>query len=488
LDNKIYELSPQELARLEHSKFYNPDIAPTTKDTRKWKTFDIAALWIGMSVCIPTYMLASSLICGGMNWWQAILTIFLGNAIVLIPMVLNAHAGTKYGIPFPVFARAAFGTVGSNIPAILRAIVACGWFGIQTWIGGWAIYKLLTVYFKSWEVLPPVTSWLGINLAQLLCFLFFWFINMYIIWRGMESIRWVEDYSAPLLLGVGVALLVWAYLRIGSFGPMFSQPSQFSAGGPKSGQFWLFFFPALTAMVSYWSTLSLNIPDFTRFARSQKAQILGQAIGLNTTMPLYAFIGVAVTSATIVIFGEAIWDPVTLLSKFENPLVNIIAQISLLLATLTTNLAANVVGPANSFSNIAPKKISFRTGGLITGIIGIIMMPWKLVADPQGYIFTWLVGYSALLGPIAGILITDYFIVRKTRLSLADLYQENGQYSYWRGLNWRAIIALAVGILINLPGFLGTVGILPVANFWLNLYHYAWFAGLIVSSLIYLIW
>ncbi|MDO8734208.1 MAG: NCS1 family nucleobase:cation symporter-1 [Elusimicrobiota bacterium] len=478
----IHELT----ADLSESKFWNKDISPIKISDRKWKTWDITALWIGMSVCIPTYMLASSLIAGGMNWWQAILTIFLGNCIVLIPMVLNAHAGTKYGIPFPVFARASFGIIGSNIPAILRAIVACGWFGIQTWIGGWAIYKLLTVYWTTWDLFPTI-GFLGINFPQLVCFLFFWLINMYIIYRGMESIRFVEDYAAPLLIVVGLALLVWAYTKVGSFGPMLSQPSQFIKGGIKEGQFWIFFFPALTGMVGYWATLSLNIPDFTRYAKSQKAQILGQVLGLPPSMVLFSFIGVAVTSATVIIFGETIWDPVILLSKFKNPVINICSQIALLLATLTTNLAANVVSPANDFSNLWPRKISFRTGGFITGILGILMMPWKLVADPTGYIFTWLIGYSALLGPIGGIIICDYFVIRKTELNLKHLYLAEGSYNYKNGFSVKAIIALLVGILPNIPGFLGTVGVLNVGNFWLNLYHYAWFVGFFVAFMVYLI-
>jgi NCS1 family nucleobase:cation symporter-1 len=313
IENGIHELTVE----LPESSYWNRDNAPTKILQRKWGTFDIAALWIGMCVCIPTYMLASSLIAGGMNWYQAVITIFLGNLIVLVPMVLTAHAGTKYGIPFPVFARASFGILGANIPAILRAIVACGWFGIQTWIGGWAIYKLLTVYFVSWDQLPAI-GFIGINFPQLVCFLIFWFINIFIVYRGMEYIRYVENFGAPLLIGVGIALLVWAYLKVDSFGPILSQPSQFEKGGAKEGQFFTFFFPALTGMVAYWSTLSLNIPDFTRFAKTQKAQVLGQAIGLNTTMPLYSFIGVAVTSATVIIFGETIWDPVVLLTRISH--------------------------------------------------------------------------------------------------------------------------------------------------------------------------
>ena len=445
--------------------------------------WNIAALWVGMGVCIPTYMLASSLITGGMNWWQAILTIFLGNLIVLIPMVLNAHAGTKYGITFPVFARASFGVLGANVPAILRAIVACGWFGIQTWIGGWAIYKLALV---AWPALGEsvMLGFLGINLAQLICFLFFWALNVWIFWRGMESIRVIEDWGAPLLLLIGVALLVWAYRKAGGFGPMLTQPSKFQT----AGEFWSFFVPGLTGMVGFWATLSLNIPDFSRFARTQKDQMLGQALGLNTTMPFYAFIGVAVTSATFVIFGETIWDPIELMSRFDSVGLMLVAMFALTLATLTTNLAANVVAPAISFSNLAPRYISRRTGGIITGLIGIVMMPWKLVADPTGYIFTWLIGYSALLGPIGGILICDYFLIRRTELNARDLFRRDGEYEYSGGFNLIALLALILGIAPSVPGFLGTIKALDataVGSFWMGLYSYAWFIGFAVALVAY---
>ena len=296
-------------------------------------------------------------------------------------------------------------------------------------------------------------GFLGINAAQFICFLLFWALNVWIFWRGMESIRVIEDWGAPLLLLIGVALLVWAYRKAGGFGPMLTQPSKFKT----AGEFWSFFVPGLTGMVGFWATLSFNIPDFSRFARSQRDQMLGQALGLNTTMPFYAFIGVAVTSATVVIFGETIWDPIELMSRFDSVGLMLVAMFALTLATLTTNLAANVVAPAISFSNLAPRYISRRTGGIITGIIGILMMPWKLVADPTGYIFTWLIGYSALLGPIGGILICDYFLIRRTQLNARDLFRREGEYAYTGGFNLIALLALVLGIAPSVPGFLGTI-------------------------------
>ena len=482
------ELTEEQLKDLGRSKLFNPDLAPVPPSGRRWRAGSFAALWISMSACIPTYMLASSLIDGGMNWWQSILTIFAANVIVLIPMILNAHAGTLYGIPFPVYCRASFGTYGANVPAILRALVACGWFGIQAWIGGSAIYKILAVFYAPWGKAPVMTG-IGINAPQLACFLFFWAINMFVIYKGINCIRWILNVKAPLLIALGLLLLWWAYNKANGFGPILSQPSKFDAGQEKSGQFFVFFFPALTGMVGFWATLSLNIPDFSRYAVSQRDQAVGQAIGLPLTMALYAFIGVAVTSATKIIFGKTIWDPVDVLTRFENPAVLILAMVSLCVATLATNIAANVVSPANDFAHLWPKKISFRTGGFLTGIIGVIMMPWKLVADPSGYIFTWLIAYSALLGPIGGILIADYFVYRRRRLNLPDLYRENGEYRYTRGFSMVALVALGLGILPSFPGFLAAIRLIDARNFpaiLTDLYRYAWFIGFAVAFAAYL--
>jgi NCS1 family nucleobase:cation symporter-1 len=400
-------------------------------------------------------------------------------------MVLNAHAGTKYGIPFPVYCRPSFGLLGANIPALLRALVACGWFGIQTWIGGWAIYKILSVRFTGWETLPKLS--LGINVAQLACFLAFWAINMIVIYRGIESIRVLLNIKAPLLIGLGLLLLWWAYRQAGGFGPILSQPSAFAPGGARAGQFWSFFFPALTGAVGFWATLSLNIPDFSRYAYSQKDQVLGQALGLPLTMGLYSFIGVAVTSATVVIYGKPEWDPVELLARMKSPAVLVLAMFSLCLATLATNLAANVVSPANDFAHLAPRWISFRTGGLITGVIGILIQPWKLYADPSGYIFTWLIAYSALLGAVGGVLIADYYAIRRAELDHAGLFAKDGPYWYAGGVNPRAVMALLAGIAPCGPGFIGTVSRVKVDPMWLTLYHYAWFISFAVAFVVYVL-
>lgn len=445
---------------------YNNDLAPVPLARRTWGIYNYASLWVAMSVCIPTYMLASGLIQKGMNWWQAIGTILLGNLIVLVPMVLNAHAGTKYGIPFPVLVRASFGVKGANLPAVLRALVACGWFGIQAWIGGQAIHSMLAILAPALAA-PDASLWI--------CFFAFWALNMFVIWRGIDTIRFLEGIGAPFMLGVGLLLLWWITGKAGGFGPVLSTPSQFKT----TSEFIAVFVPSLTAMVGFWATVALNIPDFTRYATSQRAQIIGQSLGLPAAMTLYSFIGVAVTSASVVLFGAAVWSPVDLVLKFNQPIVAGIALIAIIVATLNTNVAANVVSPSNDFSNLNPRLISFRTGGMITGVIGVLMMPWKLLADYGSYVTGWLIGYSGLLGPIAGVMIADYFIVRHATLKVDDLYHRNGIYEYASGINYRAVLALAAGIAVAL---LGTV--VPPLRW---LYDYAWFVGFLVSASTYVI-
>lgn len=481
------------------SSLSNPDLAPTTAEQRTWSTWHIAALWIGMAVCITTYMIAAGMIEQGMNWWQATLTVALGNLIVLIPMILNGHPGAKYGISFPVLMRASFGTRGANIPALARAVVACGWFGIQTWVGGEAIYQILGA--MHWIDLVAeqsrVVGWLGLTPIQFACFMAFWFINLHFVWHGMNSIKWLESWAAPFLIAAGLALMIWAMWKVSRVAPVseiFANESKFDS----NGAFWAVFVPNLTAMVGYWATLSLNIPDFTRYAKDQKSQAWGQALGLPTTMTLFCFIGIVVTSATFVLYKQHIWNPVEVVTKLGSVPVIVISLIALTVATLSTNIAANVVSPANDFANLNPRRISFRTGGMITAIIGVLMMPWYLYKNPSQYIFTWLIGYSALLGPIAGIMLCDYYLLRKKELNVRALYDEKGEYSYSSGFNWAAIVAMILAVLPNLPGFLNAATnrthahaaadpkVHPIVpKFFDEIYGYAWFIGLGLAMAIY---
>jgi len=447
-------------SNIQSSSLYNPDLAPVSPERRTWSTYNYAALWISMSVNILTYMLAASFIQTGMNWKQALLVIFVGNTIVLAPMLLNSHPGARYGIPFPVLARASFGVLGANVAAVARGLVACGWFGIQSWIGGQAINTLLTTVWPAWG---------HISYGTPICFMLFWLINLLVILKGIEYIRFLQGWSAPVLLGIGLSLLGWAYFAAGGFGSMLSAPSKFTS----SKDFFKALVPALNGAVGFWSTVSLNIPDFTRFAKNQRGQMIGQAIALPLTMTLYAFIGIAVTSATVVIYGSPIWNPVELLSRFHSPLVVVISLLAILLATLNVNIGANVVSPANDFSNLWPRKISFKLGGVITCCLGIAMMPWKLLANYDTFVVRWLGTYAAVLGSVAGIMICDYFVIRRKRLLLDDLYLRGGAYEYAGGFNWRAIGALLLGSAVALMGL-----VVPSIRF---LYDYSWFVGFTIA-------
>jgi NCS1 family nucleobase:cation symporter-1 len=468
------------------ASLWNVDLAPTGPAQRTWRWYHFAALWVGMIVQVPSWLLASGLIEQGMSAGQAALTVLAGNVIVLIPMLLIGHAGARHGVPYAVLARAAFGTQGARLPAIARALVACGWYGIQTWIGGEALLTLLGVMAGRSLVGTPL-PFLDIGIGQLLAFAAFWALQILFLRKGLVIVRRLETWTAPIKVAVCAALVWWALDRAGGAGPIFAAPSAFAPGGPKAGLFWPTFWPALTAMVGFWGTLALNIPDFTRFARTQRDQIVGQSIGLPPTMGLIALASVITTSATVVIYGKAIWDPVALAGTLSGPFV-LVGLLVISIDTISCNIAANLVCAAYDFSSLWPARISYRAGGLITAVIGVLIMPWKLLATTGGYIFTWLTGYSALLGPIAGILIADYWLVRGTKLDVAALYRSEGRYSYAGGWNIAAVLAFAIGVLPNLPGFLhaaapGTFGWIGAP--WTAIYSYAWFVGLFLALISY---
>jgi NCS1 family nucleobase:cation symporter-1 len=466
-DGRVELQAPEQL---EGSPLYNADLAPVPVARRTWTTWDYAALWISMAHCIPTYTMASGLIDRGMSWWQALGTILLGNLIVLAPILLNSHPGTKYGIPFPVFARAAYGTAGSNIPALMRALVACGWFGINAWIGGAALHRFLVTVIPGWQDLlgtvhdAPGTQWIA--------FALFWLLNILIIYRGMELVRRVERWAAPFVLVMTAVLLVWAIGRADGLGPIMGRPGTLT----ERGAFLAVFVPSLTGAVGFWSTLSLNMPDFTRFGRSQRAQAIGQAVALPSTMTVFAGMGIMITSATVIIFGKAISDPIELGGRFDNRLIVGVVMFTAVIATLAVNIAANVVSPANDFANAFPRHIDFKRGGLITGVLGIAAMPWELLKNAGRYI-GWLVGYSGSLGAIAAVLIVDYWLLRRRNLDLRSLYVRDGAYRYRGGYNLAAIGATLIGAAVALAGI-----------FWEPLrpiYNWSWFVGFGLAGALY---
>lgn len=542
---------------VSNSPLYSEDLAPVPTSQRTWTKWHLAAIWVGMAVCIPTYLLASYMIKTGLNWYEALIIIGLANLIITIPMVLNGHAGVKYGVPFPVIGRSSFGIKGIHIPSVIRGLVACGWFGVNTWLGGMALYSI----FVAISGAEPAH---GLSVGQFICFGIFWLINMFFIWKGTESIKWLEEYSAPILIVMGLMLIGWGYNNAGGFGIVLEQGKQLeipvaelyqtesntnyihinpikdkeghskatdyqlilngtelgwneitendiaisnvketdsyqvqlkneyttssianvsarTTGSSFGDKIWKYLI-WLTAMLGFWATMSLSIADITRYSSSQKAQVQGQFIGLPGTMMLYSFVGIFVTCAAIINFddiliaNDAPWDPIALLAKFDSVWVVVIAQVFMIIATLSTNIAANVIAPANAFSNLWPKKISFTGGGFITGIIGILICPWLLLNEIQGL----LIDVSAVLGPVLAVLVCDYYLINKKQIQIADLYKENGVYAFGgSGINKAALIALLVGAFVAIGGKW-----ILVMN---SLYAISWFSGFIVSFVLYYI-
>ncbi|GLT89869.1 hypothetical protein SLE2022_078310 [Rubroshorea leprosula] len=459
----------------------NDDLKPTTIDQRTFSWWEMASLWIGLVVGVPSFYLAGSLVDLGMAWWQGIATVVAANVILLLPLVLTGHPGTKYGIPFPVLARSSFGIRGAHVPTLLRALVGCGWYGIESWIGGEAIFLLLPRSIKE-STLSRTIPWLGTSPLEFACFMAFWLAQLTIVWKGMEGIKELEKYSAPILIILTTSLLIWAYVKAGGLGHMLSLSSRLS-----SSEFWSLFFPSLTANISFWATLALNIPDFTRYAKTQKDQIIGQ-VGLPIFMGAFTFVGLAATSSTKVIFGELISNPIQLLGQIGGFTTMIIAILGISLATITTNIAANVVAPANALVNLSPSKFTFRRGALLTALLGIAFQPWRLLKSSESFVYTWLVGYSALLGPIGGVVLADYYILRGMNLSINDLYSlsPSGAYYYSGGYNLAAMAALVIGILPVVPGFLQNVGVLSsVPDAFVVIYNNAWFFSFFSAGVLY---
>ncbi|CAA3008453.1 purine-uracil permease NCS1 [Olea europaea subsp. europaea] len=459
----------------------NDDLRPTNSNQRTFSGVEMASLWVGLVVGVPSYYLAGSLVDLGMSWWQGIATVVVANIILLVPLVLTGHPGTRYGISFPVLARSSFGIRGAHIPTLLRALVGCGWYGIETWIGGEAIFLLLPKAIKESSVSQPV-SWLGTSPLEFACFIIFWLAQLGIVWKGIDGIRELEKYSAPILIILTSCLLIWSYVKAGGFSHMLSLSSRLS-----SSEFWSLFFPSLTANISFWATLALNIPDFTRYAKSQRDQIIGQS-GLPIFMGAFTFVGLAVTSSTKVIFGNVISNPIQLLGQIGGVFTKILAILGISLATITTNIAANVVAPANALVNLSPSNFTFWKGALLTALLGIAFQPWRLLQSSESFVYTWLVGYSALLGPIGSIILVDYYLIQRGNLSIKDLYSLNpgGAYYYSGGYNLAAIGALIIGILPVIPGFLQKVGILStIPNAYTIIYNNAWFFSFFSAGILY---
>jgi len=479
-------MNTDDIQNQSKSLLWNKDIAPVDLKKRNWGMWSVAGFWASMSITIPAYMIGASLIADGLTWFQALGLVAAGNLITWVVLALLGYAGTKYGIPFPVLLRSSFGVTGARLAALIRAVIACGWFGIFTWIGGKSLYVLLIIFFPTLQSTYYLGHFVDLNIMQFSCFFLFWGLQWFIIRSGIELMKHIETYAAPLLIIVGLVILIWAVHGVASFKLMLLASYKIKRVTPI--HFWHVFGMGLGAVVAGWIAVAVNIPDFTRYVKTQKDQIWGQLIGLLPASILYAFIGITVTSATILLYGTPIWDPIDIIAKLHNPFVMIFITLAIMLATLTTNIGANIVAAANDFSNLWPKKISFKIGGYITSVIGVMIFPWKLLADPNGYILHWLLAYTVFIGALGGVMIGDFFVVNRTHLDIEDLFRFKGRYLYNKGWNWRAFLALIVAVLPSVPGILATFKLIQakLLPYWVSeLYDFNWLISFGLAFLVY---
>ncbi|MCQ6278491.1 NCS1 family nucleobase:cation symporter-1 [Bacillus sp. EB600] len=448
------------------SRLMNEDLKPIPKGQRKWTWFSYMALWMGIVHNIFNYSVAASLIVLGMNIWQALLTIFVANIVLMVPLALNGHAGSKFGISFPIYARLSFGVFGANVPALIRAFVAIGWFGIQSYLGAMALNVLMLKVIPFWSDLSTVFFGLPIN--SWISLIAFWILEAVLAIHGMEVIRRFENWAGPVILVLMLGLVYWAYNILHGVGPILHQPSKFHS----VGEFLPVFFPAVITVVGSFATMALNIPDFTRFSRSSKDQVIGQILGLPITTFFFSLMSAFITSATVIAYGKAIWDPVELFKHFDNTIVLVIGAACLAAATISVNVAANLVSPIYDLINAFPKKLNYKRSAIISIVLAFLIMPWKLMQSPDS-VHLLLNTAGAFLGPATGIVIADFWIIRKCQVSVDDLYKVEGIYEYKKGFNIYALITMVVGMILSFGG-----NFIPALKF---VSGYGWLIGILVG-------
>ncbi|MCL2355266.1 MAG: cytosine permease, partial [Oscillospiraceae bacterium] len=461
--NEIY-------SEVQTSKYYNNDLSPADLSKRTWGTYTFFSCWVGMNICIPAYQMASSAIAMGLSWWLSLVLVFSGNLIILIPMLLNSRAGIKYGITFPVYARSVFGIRGAQIPVIIRSVIGAAWTGILIWLGAESLQVALELIFEPWQ---------GFRYGQAVCYIFFWILNIGFTLGGSDVFKKLKEYSTPLLGLFCIGLSIWGIRATYQAGYVAIDAIRYlniSSNINVRQTITVF----LVANISYYSTWAMNVSDLSRFAKNEKSHHIGIIVGLPLSMMLIAFCGIFVTGASKLIFGEPMWNPNDVVLAIGNRWGALFAAIAILLATLSTNVTTNILPPANGLTNLYPRKVSYKTGVIITGIIATAIQPWRLVADPSGYIYDWLSTYGILTGPFASILICDYFLFKKQTLSLVDLYSGHGSnYWYYKGFNLRAILAWCFAVIPSIAGiFIAPLRVLR---------DYGWILSFVLGFIIYFI-
>jgi NCS1 family nucleobase:cation symporter-1 len=496
----VYELTDEATASLASSKYFNNDIRPTVQAERTWGTYNISMLWVGMSICIPSFMMASGLVGMGLSVWASVFNVVLGNVLILIPIQLNSYVGTKYGISFPVFSRLTFGMKGAHIASVSRAITACGWCAVQCGLGGTAIMFCVQAFVPSLDISTPVCVWVG--------FLLFLFMTWLLTAFGEKIIRVFEAIGSPVLIVMSIGLLIWAFVIAGnagySVGDVFSTNITSGDTAATRGGAFAVFLIGLTNNIGFWATMALNIPDFSRYAKNQKAQFRGQLYGMPIMMAVCAVIGAVYAQATFLadITGNrvALFSPVDALAYIGTPgtvshsILLLVLGIGVIIATLTTNIAANVVAPGNGFSNLSPKRISYFWGVTIACVIAVVYQFLLTSSDTlSGAMFTFLNIYGGILAPFAAILIIDYWVHKKQRVEVIDLYREGSdtRYYYQGGFNSAAIIAWIAGAFVpTLYSIVATAApssafVQNAVLYYININSYLW--AFLVAFIVYLL-
>lgn len=475
----LYMLDDSVLEELSSSKYYNDDLRPSSPAERTWSTYHIAMLWVGMVIAITSFSFAAALVSLGLSPLAAIINVAIGNLIVLIPMQLNSHAGTKYGIPFPVFAKISFGKAGAQLPSMARSIVAAGWCAVQCWVGGAAVSSIIGIFYSGWDVNGT---------GRFIGFFLFMGINLYIALKGSEGIKWLEAIGSPILIFVVAGLLIWT-LKLGadvgfSFGDLMAMSADHKLI-LQNGGWWFVFLSGITSNIAVWATLALNIPDFSRYAKGQKEQFRGQMFAMPISMIALAVIGALFAQVTNLAYGKAEYDPTIVLLHLDNKILILVVAIATIIATLTTNIAANIVAPANGFSNLNPRKISYKHGVIITTVLCLAFRPWWMFGSAGAFMFSFLGTVGTILGPSAAIFVADYVIVKKKRVDLRDLYSEDkGRYTYYKGWNIKAIVAWVVSFIF--PLLYNNFGVGGTVMKWIgaNSYIFGFIVGLVIYTLL----
>jgi NCS1 family nucleobase:cation symporter-1 len=451
----------------------NGDLAPTPPSQRTWSAWHYAALWMGMVHSAFGFAVLGGMIAGGMSAWQALFVVLIANLVQLGFMVLTGRVGARYGIPYAVWARTTFGTFGANVPAVTRGIVAIGWFGVQSYLGATAINALLVTVFESWRNFDHVIGGVAANLW--VAMILYWAVNFVVIRHGMETVRRFESWAGPAVFVVMVPALIWAVGQMDGLGPVFTESSRYES----TGSFLLHgFLPGVALFVSAsWATMVLNLPDLTRFARSNRAQVRGTVIGLPLATVVFYLMAAIIVSGTQAATGKLIWNPADVLIAIDIPAFTIVGALLIAVATLSVNVAANLVSPAYDITNLLPRVFTFKRAASLAIVLGFVYMPWKLMEDPDT-LFRVLNNVGAIIGPATGIMLADFYVVRKRRIDVGALYRRHDRYWAQGGYN---LVSLAVLAVVSGFCLLGQL-IDPIA--WS--YDYAWFVGVGLGFVLHL--